>query len=40
MENEKDLENYLTELIGNENPKKKQFVIELKKQRGKWTNES
>jgi hypothetical protein len=38
MENEIDLENYLRDLLGNENPKRKQFMTEFKKRRGKWTN--
>lgn len=34
MENERDLENYLATLLDNENPKHKQFITDLKKQRG------
>ncbi|XP_011347344.2 activating signal cointegrator 1 [Ooceraea biroi] len=40
MENETDLENYLTELLGNENPKHKQFMIECKKQRAFYNSQT
>lgn len=34
MENDRDLENFFATLLNYENPKHKQFVTELKKQRG------
>lgn len=40
MENETDVENYLTELLDNENPKHKQFVADFKKRRGKRMDSS
>ncbi|KAM0726427.1 Activating signal cointegrator 1 [Formica fusca] len=40
MENERDLENYLATLLDNENPKHKQFITDLKKQRASYTNQT
>lgn len=35
IENERDLDNYFVTLLDNKNPKHRQFVTDLKKQRGK-----
>ncbi|XP_072760457.1 activating signal cointegrator 1 [Anoplolepis gracilipes] len=40
IENERDLESYITSLLDNENAKHRQFVIDLKKQRASYANQT
>lgn len=40
MENDRDLENFFATLLNYENPKHKQFVTELKKQRASYKNQT
>lgn len=40
IENERDLENYFETLLDNKNPKHRQFVIECKKQRASYINQT
>jgi len=40
IENERDLDNYLSSLLDNENPSHRQFVTELKKKRASYNNQT
>ncbi|KAL6437121.1 hypothetical protein ACFW04_005010 [Cataglyphis niger] len=40
IENERDLDNYFVTLLDNKNPKHRQFVTDLKKQRAFYTNQT